>query len=473
MAGLIVWIELMPPGFDSIRGLNPLAAAEWRSRFHLPNAALPARAYRACFQVWQVAVWVPYGALVAVVLRGARLTSPWTWRLGVPVVVVTAFAMPAALSTDVFAYVGYARLAVVHGLNPHVATQLDLVRLGDPTSPYLHWPIASPYGPLWTMLCIAVVAVGERVSAGSVWGSVVVLKLIAATGVLGMAAFARRLVPRDEAAGRGDATFVLVVTNPLLLCEGPGTGHNDVVMMALALAGFAAWLTPAPGGQRRARAALAFGGAAAVKLIPLLILPWLATSAARSKDGGGRLRPGPTGPPRLARIAAIVAAILALGLAPVVVSYAPFWAGGQALGGLAQRWRQGGGAVAVGREEVTPEQPRAVRSANPAPVGVPGQARTLMARLVEVARRIWVALLVYVAATAAILLREGDPLLPLTAWAYVAWSIMLFVAGLWFPWYLAWTWPAVLVRSNRHHQALALLLFLFSVLLMMVYGTAP
>jgi hypothetical protein len=241
-------------------------------------------------------------------------------------------------------------------------------------------------------------------------------------------------------------------------------------MMALALAGFAAWLAPAPGGQRRVRAALAFGGAAAVKLIPLLILPWLATSAARSKDSGGRLGPAPT-PSRVARTAAILAAIMALGLAPVVVSYAPFWAGGQALGGLAQRWRQGGGAV--GSEEVTREQSGAVRAANPAVVSVPGQARTQMARLVEAARRIWVALLVYVAATAAILLREGDPLLPLTAWAYVAWSIMLFVAGLWFPWYLAWTWPTVLVRSNRHHQALALLLFLFSVLLMMVYGTAP
>lgn len=460
LAGFVVWNELMPASFDSVRGLNPLAAAEWRSRFHVPGVALSASAYRGWFQTWQVAAWVAYGMLIAVVVRGGGFSSRWTFRLGVPVVVVVAFAMPAALSTDVFAYVGYARLAVVHGLNPHVATQLELARLGDPTKPYLHWPIASPYGPLWTMICIAVVAAAERASAGSVWGAVVVLKLIAAAGLLAVAALARRLAPGDGGPARANATFVLVVTNPLLLCEGPGNGHNDVVMMALTLAGFAAWLTPAAGGRRSARAALAFGAAAAVKLIPLLILPWLAIAAGRSRGNGGL-----TAPARLSRIALI----LALGLAPVVMSYAPFWAGGQALGGLVQRWRQGEGAAGNGQRA-----PAAAATKRPdGAVTTPALGTTPLAHVEDVARRVWVASLVYLAATLAIFLRDGDPLLPLTAWAYVSSSVMLFVAGLWFPWYLAWTWPVALVRTNRHHQALVLVLFLFSVLLMMVYGTAP
>ena len=489
IAGLVVfgvftiWIQRMPPGFDSLRGVNPLAAAGWRARFHAGGAGMDGASYRAGVQVLQVMSWVCYGALLALVYRGARFGAAWTWRLAVPLVVAVAVAMPAALSADVFAYVGYARLAVVHGMNPHLATQVDLVKLGDPTKPYLHWPIASPYGPLWTLVCMAVVAAGELVARSNVWGPVLALKLIAAAGVLGMAAALRVLVGRGDeerpgTAGaldrgaeprRADAAFVLTVVNPLLLTEGPGNAHNDVVMMALALAGFVAWLTPARARPRPWLAAAAFGVAAAVKLIPLLVLPWLALDTLRPAAGSAPPPPARARWRRLARAAGIAL----VGLAPVVLSYAPFWSGGRALGGLAERFRSA---------DAPDDAPPAARAPPPASGAVgeapaPGASprRPLRAPghpFAHVVRRTWLSALVYAAATL-LLLRGGVPLLPLTAWAYVSGVVMLFVAGLWFPWYLSWTWPAVLARTNRHHQILTLLLFLFSVLLMMVYATPP
>src|SRR3569832_1735692 len=98
----------MPAGFDSIRGRNPLAAAEWRARFHAGDAGLAASTYRAGLQVLQVASWVLYGVLLALVYRGARFSAAWTWRLALPDVVLVAVAMPAALSADALAYDSYA-----------------------------------------------------------------------------------------------------------------------------------------------------------------------------------------------------------------------------------------------------------------------------------------------------------------------------------------------------------------------------
>lgn len=452
----VVWLQRMPAGFDSIRGLNPLAAAEWRARFHAGEAGLTDAVYRAGVQVLQVASWVLYGLLLALIYRGARFSAAWTWRLALPVLVAVAVAMPAALSADAFAYVGYARLAVVHGLNPHLHTQVDLVKLGDPTKPYLHWPIASPYGPLWTLVCMALVAAGRLFSSDGIWGVVLALKLIGGAGVLGMAAMLRTLVRRGDDAGRADAAFVLMLVNPVSLCEGPGNGHNDVVMMALALAGLVAWLTPPAGRARPAVAAAWLGVAAAVKLIPLLLLPWVAITVLR---GGARHR--------WARAAAIVC----LGFAPVVLTYAPFWSGGRALGGLAQRFRSGD----------QPDPAPAGSRADAGKAGAPASASAAASGAApersgsafgRVARRTWPTALVYAGATL-IVWRSGAPLVALTAWAYVSSAVMLFAAGLWFPWYLLWAWPAVLARAHRHHQILTLLLFLFSLMLMMVYATPP
>lgn len=450
-AAFVVWQQLMPAAFDSIRGINPRAAVEWRAKFHAPAIAISLPGYDAGFQVLQALSWIAYGALLALVHRGARFSAAWTWRLAVPLVVAVAVAVPAALSADPFAYVGYGRLAVVHGLNPHVATQVDLVRLGDPTTPYLHWPIASPYGPLWTAISIGVVAVAERVSPGAVWGPVLVFKLIAAASVLGLAAATRLLVQRSEQPERANATFVLIACNPLLLCEGPGNGHNDIVMMALAMAGFVIWLNPAGGLWRGPRAAFVFGVAAAVKVIPLLVLPWLMLTTARR---------------RAPRRALQLALVVLLGLAPVALSYAPFWAGGKALVGLSERWRTADEAARrQGKSSAPSLETKTATARSPAPL--------TLARVGQMAGRTWFALLVYGVATALIFRRATDPLLPLTAWVYVSSSVMLFVAGLWFPWYLSWPWPAVLARGTRHHQFLLLLLFLFSFLLMMVYGVAP
>src|SRR5205085_7042853 len=122
--------------------------------------------------------------------------------------------------------------------------------------------ITSPYGPLWTFVSDAAVPFG--VEAG-LWAC----KALAALASLGVVALVWRAT---SAAGRDPvAPALLVGLNPLVVLYAVGGGHNDLLMMLLAIGGVVilTWSTPRPalGG-----AALAAG--AAVKASAGLLVPF-------------------------------------------------------------------------------------------------------------------------------------------------------------------------------------------------------
>ena len=72
---------------------------------------------------------------------------------------------PLAL-TDVFNYINYGRMEVVHHLNPYTTIPV-LEPHSDPSFALSNWhQLLSPYGPLFTLLTFAVVPLGV---AGSFW----------------------------------------------------------------------------------------------------------------------------------------------------------------------------------------------------------------------------------------------------------------------------------------------------------------
>jgi hypothetical protein len=460
---LAAWTYVLPPQFESVRGLNLRALPAWRGllapRFSGWLTPPSLQTARAVFRGLTVAGWLGYGTVVWCVFRGARFGGGWTWPVAVPLVLLLAVAMPPVLSTDVFAYIGYGRLSVVHGLNPHLHTQVELVRLGDPTAPFLHWPIASPYGPLWTLISMAAVRVAP---AGAVLGSVIALKVVAGLALLGAAAAGRALVARVDPS-RAAGTFVLVALNPLLLLEGPGSGHNDVAMVALVLAALV-FLSSA----RPAAAALLLGAAAAIKLVPLVLVPLLALVAARAAATRRRSSVGAdVGASVTARVAAAVLSA-ALALAPVVAAYVPFWEGPRTLGGLGQRWGAG-----------DPDRTAPAPAPTPAPTGAASPARAMAddsdVRLPwRILTRTWPVLLLFLWAAVAVAMGEGEHVFRLaTVWGLLSLAIMLVVAGMWFPWYLAWTWPVAVLRFTRPHLVLMGFLLPFSLMLMLAYALPP
>jgi len=172
-----------------------------------------------------VAMYVSYVAALAYV---PRLRARWAIATVVAVHVVFFLSPPLAL-TDIFNYVNYGRMEIVHHLNPYTTIPI-LEPHNDPSYDLSNWhQLLSPYGPLFTMLTFLVVPLGV---AATFW----VLK-----GVLALAGLATlllvwkcaRLLGRDPVKA-----IVLVGLNPIVLVWGLGGDHNDFIMVFLVVLGF-------------------------------------------------------------------------------------------------------------------------------------------------------------------------------------------------------------------------------------------
>ena len=95
---------------------------------------------------------------------------------------------PPLLSQDVFGYLAFARLGVLHGLDPytHVAAEAPT----DAVFPFIGWPFQnSPYGPLFTLGTYPLAPLGL---AGGLWA----LKAVAVACELGAVALTARAATR-------------------------------------------------------------------------------------------------------------------------------------------------------------------------------------------------------------------------------------------------------------------------------------
>ena len=87
---------------------------------------------------------------------------------------------PVLLSHDVYSYVDYARLGVLHGLDPYVHRPAEAPL--DPVYVHVTWTgVVSAYGPLFTLATYPLAWL-------PVWWAVAALKAAAALSVLATAA---------------------------------------------------------------------------------------------------------------------------------------------------------------------------------------------------------------------------------------------------------------------------------------------
>jgi Glycosyltransferase family 87 len=243
-------------------------------------------------------------ACYLVVLACARAGAIPT-RLGIAAV-VAAHAIfllaPPLFSADVFGYVDYARLAVLHGLDPYVHGAADAAR--DPVVPYVRWrDIPTPYGPLFTLASTPVAWLSVP---AALWA----FKALAAVSSLGCCALVWRIAQRRGIAPEQAVLFAGL--NPLLLAYGVGGAHNDFLLVALMLGAIVLVL------EERAVPAGALGAlAVGVKASAGLLLPFLLLA-----------HPPPGWPRR------VLAGALAAAAALLAVAIAAF--GREALGFLSQ-----------------------------------------------------------------------------------------------------------------------------------------
>jgi hypothetical protein len=169
-----------------------------------------------------------YGAYLLAFAYARELPVRWVLAAIVAVHAIFLLSPPLAL-TDVFNYVNYGRMEVVHHLNPYTTIPI-LEPHNDPSFALSNWhQLLSPYGPLFTLLTFAVVPLGV---AASFWALKAILAL-SSLATLVLVWKCARLLGRDPLAA-----IVLVGLNPIVLVWGLGGDHNDFVMLLFIMLGF-------------------------------------------------------------------------------------------------------------------------------------------------------------------------------------------------------------------------------------------
>ncbi|MGH2914608.1 MAG: glycosyltransferase 87 family protein, partial [Solirubrobacteraceae bacterium] len=229
-------------------------------------------------------------AYVAAMLA-VRSLSMRTIAIAVVALNLILLLSPPMQLTDLFNYLGYARLGALHHLNPyhHVIGQ----EMFDPVSMFASWHnLSSPYGWLFTALTYPLAFLPLVVAY---WVLKVVTVAIGLAFVALVWACARRL-------GR-DPRFAVafVALNPIYIIYAVAGFHNDFFMLAPMLAAVALTLA---GRDRSAGAILIV--AVAVKFTAILLLPFLLV-AARTRPRRTRVLVG-------AAAAAVPLAVISVGL---------------------------------------------------------------------------------------------------------------------------------------------------------------
>jgi Glycosyltransferase family 87 len=174
--------------------------------------------------------WLVTATLVAMFI--AYLLSAWSagyinarWVIGVLLAVqVILFLAPPMSFTDVFNYINYARMGVVHHLNPYTTLPIHEPH-SDPAYAISNWHyLLTPYAPLFTLLTYALVPLGV---AASFWVIKLVV-LVSSLALLGLVWWGARMIGRVPAVA-----IAFVGLNPIVLIWGAGADHYDVVVMVL------------------------------------------------------------------------------------------------------------------------------------------------------------------------------------------------------------------------------------------------
>jgi alpha-1,6-mannosyltransferase len=313
---------------------------------------------------------------------------------------VLLLVAPPLLSSDLFSYIAYGRLGAMYGINPYLHGP-NLISF-DPLyqligAQWTHTPTV--YGPLFTALSYPLAGLGIAANVFAYKG-IAALSCLAIVALTWQAARLRGMDPIKAVA--------FVGLNPVILVYGVGGGHNDMLMLAILVAGIYVLLR-----QREGAGGAMIIAATAVKLTAGMLLPFAIAA------GAGR-RVATSNRARLLTGAALAAAVFcALGL--LLFGSGPL----HLLGTLTGIQGAGGphsitgfvlDALGLGRFDAA----------------LGNLLHVVYAiSLVWLIRRVWIGELDWITAA---------------GWGVVG---LLISAGLLMPWYIAWLIPLAALSSDR------------------------
>lgn len=265
LAGLLVTTVLLAMGAAHTNVLLPESVRP------IPSSLAGPFANTGFSLGWGGSVAVLIAMFVAYVVAAstADRLSPRAVLMSIAAIHALILLAPPLLSTDIFSYQFYGRMAAVYGFNPYLAGPHAIAL--DPLFGYIgsKWSYTpTVYGPLFTALSYILTPL-------SIAASALVYKAIAACSSLAIVALVwhsarRRGINPVRAAA-------LVGLNPLIVVYGVGGGHNDLLMMVVLMAGVYLVLA-----QRQRTGSALMVAASAIKLTAGVMLAFAIAS------GGGR-----------------------------------------------------------------------------------------------------------------------------------------------------------------------------------------
>ncbi len=408
LVGVVTSVFLLAAGAASAPTFYvPGRSGGWPSWMAGPLEGLGLSLSSGSFQTLTLVMCAGYAA----VLLAARVLSGRAIAVAIVAANAALLLGPPLISQDVFGYLAFARLGVLHGLDPytHVAAEAPT----DAVFPFIGWPFQhSPYGPLFTLGTYAITPLGV---AGGLWA----LKATAVAASLGAVALTAKAAERMGGSAKAAAAFVGL--NPVLLELAMGGAHNDTLVL-LALAGA---LALAAGAVPRLRAAaMVLVAGVGVKASAGLVLPFVVLAPTPWRE---RLR-----------VAASAGGALALLAVVAVVGF-----GAHAFGFLGALGEQ---QQLVATHSIPAETARLVGL-----VGVPGWWRH--------------AFLGVLAAVLALTLwrtARGADWRAMAGWATLA--LLLSTAWL-LPWYAIWMLPLAALADSRRLRAATLAFCAYAILI--------
>jgi alpha-1,6-mannosyltransferase len=152
---------------------------------------------------------------------------------------VTLFLIPGLYTTDIFSYVMYGQISAIYNLNPYTYPPNYFPNHELMNGNWIHpiwFDAPSVYGPLWTNIgwvfarVIAPLTLTYQVFAYKLLLNGVHLVNLVLVWVLLL-----RLMPNRPRARL--TAFTVFAWNPVMLFDGPGNAHNDILMVTLLLLG--------------------------------------------------------------------------------------------------------------------------------------------------------------------------------------------------------------------------------------------
>jgi hypothetical protein len=386
------------------------------------------------------AVLVMYAAYLVAIAYAPRLPVRWVITAIVAVHGILLLAPPLAL-TDVFNYVNYGRMEIVHHLNPYTTIPI-LEPHNDPSFVLSNWhQLLSPYGPLFTLLTFAVVPLGV---AASFWALKGIL-MVASLATLVLVWRCAQLLGRDPLSA-----VILVGLNPIVLVWGLGGDHNDFLMLFFIMLAFYLLLRARAGGRDVSRpdGAVADGGErrqaqSRPRSMAALLLPEIGAGAALITATAIKASAGVLLPVVLASLLrsrrALLNVVLGMVLAGALVGFVSLLAFGLHIPDLNTQSRL------VTNESV----PNLIGLA----IGVGGENETIRVFMSGV-------LAASILACCWLSWRRRDAITA-SGWA----SVALLVTLSWvLPWYVLWALPLAAVSSSRRLRNAVLVLGVYLII---------